>query len=190
MMIRGSRIRQIGWAALFAVCLSAFAALTFRVNAVKSEVRLAERQIVALQKEKIQLETEFQSRANQQQLADWNRIEFGYAAPDAGQYLEGERQLASLGVPRGLDAPNPIRVARAADESDFEAGFPALVSPLTGGAFGNGLASDENEASDARDDSDDSERPATDDAGLDGQSLADRLAIHNPIGAQLAEASE
>lgn len=184
MMIRGSRIRQIGWAALFAICLSAFAALTFRVNAVKSEVRLAERQIVALQKEKIQLETEFQSRANQQQLADWNRIEFGYGAPNADQYLESERQLAGLGVPRGLNAPNPIRVARAPDESELDTGFPALVSPLTGATYDN----------DAADDEDGSERPAAGDpdheAGAAGQSLADRLALSNPLGAQLGEASE
>lgn len=188
MMIRGSRIRQIGWAALFAICLSAFAALTFRVNAVKSEVRLAERQIVALQKEKIQLETEFQSRANQQQLADWNRIEFGYGAPNADQYLESERQLAGLGVPRGLNAPNPIRVARAPDESEMETGFPALVSPLTGAAYDNDAADD------AGDEEEGGERPATGDADYDagsaGQSLADRLALNNPIGAQLGEASE
>lgn len=184
MMVRGSRIRQIGWAALFAICLSAFAALTFRVNAVKSEVRLAERQIVALQKEKIQLETEFQSRANQQQLADWNRIEFGYGAPNADQYLESERQLAGLGVPRGLNAPNPIRVARAPDENEMETGFPALVSPLTGAAYEN----------DAGDDEEDSQRRETDgadyDAGSAGQSLADRLALSNPLGAQLGEVSE
>ena len=78
-MIRtGSRLRQIGWAVALSICVTGFVALTFRVNAVKSEVRLAEREIIALEREKLLLETEFQTRANQQQLANWNRVEFGY----------------------------------------------------------------------------------------------------------------
>ncbi len=131
MIAPGSRMRQIGWAMVLTACFVAFAALTLRVNAVKSEVRLAERQIIALQREKLLFETEFQTRANQQQLANWNRIEFGYKAPSADQYLENERQLASLGTPRGMDAPSPIRVAHA-DSEGGEKAAPAMVSPLTG----------------------------------------------------------
>lgn len=130
-MAPGSRMRQIGWAVVLAACVVAFAALTFRVNAVKSEVRLAERKIIALQREKLLLETEFQTRANQQQLANWNRIEFGYEAPRADQYLENERQLANLGAPRGIDSPDPIRIARAGAQR-AEKAAPAMVSPLTG----------------------------------------------------------
>lgn len=109
----GSRLRQIGWAVMLAVCLALFLALTFKVNAVKSEVRLAERKIIALQKEKLMLEVEFQTRASQRQLAAWNAIEFGYESPRAHQYLETERQLAMLGTGRAINAPAPIRVARA-----------------------------------------------------------------------------
>lgn len=129
-MVRGSRIRQIGWAVALTMCFGIFAALTFQVNSVKSEVRLAERQIVALEREKLLLETEFQARANQQQLADWNAIEFGYQAPRADQYIAAERQLASFGVPTGIGAPNPIRVARAPDSEDTS--FPEMVSPVSG----------------------------------------------------------
>ncbi|MCP5395952.1 MAG: hypothetical protein H6918_04330 [Sphingomonadaceae bacterium] len=131
-MIAGSRLRQIGWFVVLAVCFTAFLALTFRVNAVKSEVRLAERQIVALERKKILLETEFQTRANQQQLADWNAVEFGYQAPEADQYLESERQLAQLGQPRAATAPDPIRVARAPQPGEGNDRYPAMVSPLTG----------------------------------------------------------
>ncbi|MGX7951905.1 hypothetical protein ACWPM1_04985 [Tsuneonella sp. HG249] len=114
-----------------ALCVTLFAALTFKVNSVRSQVRLAERQILALQREKVLLETEFETRASQQQLAQWNAVDFGYQAPGADQYLEGERQLARLGEPRGATAPTPIRVARAPGEAaDRE--FPAMVSPLTG----------------------------------------------------------
>lgn len=113
MVAHTSRLRQIGWLALLAVCVAVFLALTFQVNAVKSDVRLVERKIIAAEQAKQMLETEFQTRANQHQLADWNRVEFGYSAPRADQYLEQERQLAALGTPRGINAPQPIRVAMA-----------------------------------------------------------------------------
>ena len=111
MIAGGSRLRQIGWALVLAVCFGLLLALTFKVNAVKSQVRLTERHIIAAQHDKLMLETEFQTRASQQQLANWNAIEFGYGPPRADQYLESERQLAALGTPRGLDAPSPVRVA-------------------------------------------------------------------------------
>ena len=131
MIVGGSRMRQIGWVLALMVCFAAFLALTLKVNTVKSQVRLAEREIVALEREKMLLETEFESRASQQQLSQWNAVEFGYQAPTADQYLENERQLASLGQPRGLNAPRPIRVAYAAAVADDEH-FPALVSPVSG----------------------------------------------------------
>lgn len=131
MWVAGSRRREIGWAVVLLACGALLAGLTFKVNSIKSQVLLAERQIIALETEKRILEIEFQARSNQQQLADWNRVEFGYVAPSAGQYLESERQLAALGTARGVGAPEPIRVARA-PEPDEEGGMLAMVSPLTG----------------------------------------------------------
>ena len=133
MNLTRDRIRSIGWAFVLTICFAFMLALTFRVNAVKSQVRLAERQIVSLRQEKLFLETEFQTRANQQQLRSLNEVEFGYEAPTAGQYLESERQLASLGKPRAADAPAPIRVATAAGEVEDNP-VVAMVSPLTGKA--------------------------------------------------------
>jgi len=179
MMRAGSRLRQIGWALALAICLTLFLALTFRVNAVKSDVRLAERKIIALEREKLLLETEFETRANQQQLANLNRIEFGYQAPKANQYLEGERQLASLGTPRRADAPDPIRVARAPIPND-KGLFPMMVSPLTGEPVaGEGIEdSAPVEESEGR-----QELSAP-------RSLAQRLAISNPLEGPIAEVSE
>lgn len=134
MNLTRDRVRSIGWAFVLTVCFALTMALTFRVNAEKSEVRLAERQIVSLKRQKLSLETEFLTRANQQQLRNLNDVEFGYEAPTSGQYIEGERQLASLGKPRGINAPEPIMVASAADVPE-QAGFRALVSPLTGQAI-------------------------------------------------------
>lgn len=134
MNLTRDRLRQVGWVAVLLTCGALLLALTFKVNAVKSQVRLTERQIVALRQETMFLETEFETRANQQQLSSLNQVEFGYQAPTAGQYLEGERQLAALGKPRRPDAPSPIRVASAADVTEDSA-FPAMVSPLTGKAM-------------------------------------------------------
>lgn len=176
-MRTGSRLRQITWAVALAICATLFVALTFRVNAVKSDVRLAEREIIALEREKMMLEIEFQTRASQQQLADYNRVEFGYGAPTADQYLEGERQLASLGMPRTADAPNPIRVARS-DEADASDGFPAMVSPLTGKPMEEVKEAPRQSASG-------DSQPMS--ANL---SLSERLALDNPIGGTVAELGE
>lgn len=113
MNLTRDRMHTIGWGMSLVICLALTLALTFRVNAVKSQVRLAERQITQLKQEKLFLETEFETRASQQQLKAFNDVDFGYSAPTVGQYLESERQLAALGKPRSPDAPDPIRVASA-----------------------------------------------------------------------------
>ena len=124
-----SHIGRIGWFAALAICAMLYLTLHLRVHAVTSEVIRAERQIVALEQQKILLETEFQTRSNQLQLEEWNRVDFGYVAPTAAQFLENERQLASFGSPRAAGAPEPIRVAGAGGEAPE---YPKLVSPLTG----------------------------------------------------------
>ncbi|GAD49473.1 hypothetical protein NT2_05_03940 [Caenibius tardaugens NBRC 16725] len=134
-MLPSARMRSIGWAVVLTVCIALFVGLTFQVNSVKSQVRLAERRIVSLEREKLLLETEFETRASQHQLANWNTVEFGYRAPRADQFLENERQLASLGTPPAIGAPDPIRVASADVQDDGGEAFPAMVSPLTGKAF-------------------------------------------------------
>lgn len=132
--VGGSRMRKIGWAAVLLTCTALYLGLHLKVNSVRSEVRQAERRIVALQEQKLMLETEFETRSNQQQLATWNEVDFGYKAPTAGQFLEGERQLAQFGTPRAKSAPEPIMVANAPSEEDMSS-FPAMVSPITGQAI-------------------------------------------------------
>jgi hypothetical protein len=122
--------RSIGWAFVLTVCFAVTMALTVRVNAMKSEVRLAERQLIALKREKIFLETEIETRGNQQKLRVLNDIEFGYQAPTAGQYLGSERQLAAYGKPAAADAPAPVRVAAAVDDTEQ---LPFAVAAEAGG---------------------------------------------------------
>lgn len=168
----GSRLRQIGWMVVLVLCAGGFVALTFRVNAIKSEVRLAEREIIALERQKVLLETEFQTRANQQQLADWNRIDFGFDAPTAAQYITDERDLAALSTGRGPGAPEPVRVARA--EQAEAGGMFALVSPMTGAAFGEA----------------DMPLPAAEPLADSDASLAERLSVATPLDSAASETGE
>ncbi len=178
----GSRLRQASWAATLSVALSLFLALTFHVNAIKSEVRLAERQIVSLEREKLLLETEFQSRASQRQLAEWNAVEFGYVAPRAGQFLENETELASLGTPPRADATQPIRVARAAPPLEEDNPLADWVSPLTGKPMAEEAS--ESMAEGAR-------RAAGRAAAKGAATLAERLAMtRDGEFAELAEAGQ
>ena len=111
-----SSLRRIGWLAALAACTALYLMLHLKVHAVRSEVVRAERQIVALEQEKLLLETEFETRASQRQLAAWNSVDFGYSAPTAEQFLDSERQLASFGSPRARSATLRAAVRTAAPE--------------------------------------------------------------------------
>lgn len=136
MMLTAARMRQIGWGALLAFCILAFTVMSLSVHAVQNEVVLAERRIIALKQETLLLETEFESRANQRQLAHWNRVEFGYLSPRADQYIDSRQDLAALGEPLGPDAPRPVRLARAdlaaLDPALADHGEHSMVSPISG----------------------------------------------------------
>lgn len=169
MMVSANRFRSIGWIALLLVCAALVMVLAFRVNALRSQVHRTEQQIISLRKEKLYLETEVETRANQQQLKLWNDVEFGYVAPSASQYLSNERQLAAFAKPDEPDAPTPIRVASADNAVAAEAAFPAIVSRLTG---------DPDISAPAERDSD---RTGSADHGLE-----DRDAATEALGARLA----
>lgn len=148
-MITGLQARSLGWMAVLAICLALVVILSFKVHAVKSEVLLAERQILALERETLLLETEFETRASQRQLASWNAVEFGYEAPRANQFLDAERQLASLGQRRSPDAPSPIRLARAevpGDGDSAPAPAAAMRSPVSGAKVTLASAASEKDA--------------------------------------------
>lgn len=126
-----SRIRRIGWLAALGTCIMLYALLHVKVNAVHAEVVRAEREIVRLENQNLLLETEFLTRSSQVQLAAWNRVDFGFEAPRAEQFIESPIQLASFGSPRAADAPRPIQLAGMTSGEDMPE-FPQLVSPLTG----------------------------------------------------------
>ena len=163
-----NRLRRIGWMAALATCTALYLMLHLKVHSVRSDVIRAERQIVALEQQKLLLETKFETRSNQLQLAAWNRVDFGYVAPSAEQFLENERQLASFGGPRAAGAPEPIRVAGGAGSE--APSFPKLVSPLTGEPVDEALVEPERSAQVAR--------------------LGERGTMRIPLGAVIGSASQ
>jgi hypothetical protein len=130
-MTQQSRLRRIGWFAALSICTLLYIGLHLKVNAVRSDVVRAERQVVSLEAQKTLLQTEFETRASQERLASWNRVEFGYVAPGVGQFVTDERELNDFGSPPRSGAPKQIRVASAASGEEAPP-FPKLVSPLTG----------------------------------------------------------
>ncbi len=126
-----ARMRRIGWFATLVICAGLYLVLHFNVHSLSSEVIKAERQIVQLEEQNMLLETEFLTRSSQVQLAAWNRMDFGYSAPEAAQFVDNERQLAQFGTPRGENAPAPILLARHV-EGEEAPPFRQLVSPITG----------------------------------------------------------
>jgi hypothetical protein len=126
-----ARFRRIGWFALLGVCTLLYGLLHLQVWSVSSEVKRAERHIVALEQHKMILETEFLTRSSQAQLAAWNRVDFGYSAPRADQFIGSERQLASFGMDGAVGHDEVLRLASFSADEEVEP-FPRLVSPITG----------------------------------------------------------
>lgn len=181
MNLTRDRLRSIGWVSLLTLCTAMTAALTLRVNAVKSEVYQAERRIVSMRNQMTFLETEYQTRSNQQQLKALNDVEFGYKAPRAQQYIEGERQLAVLGKPRSPGAPAPIRFSLViADEGPSS--IQPIVSPVTGDTQGNGTAGPASDAPESGAALASGVEPDKDPlrAAIDAKSLGERLARIGP----------
>lgn len=136
------RLRRFGWVAALGICFALYILLHIKVTAVHSDVVQAERRIVQLEEQNLLLETEFLTRANQVQLAAWNRVDFGFISPTADQYIDSARQLAQFGHAPAADAPPPIRLAGLRSGEDVPE-FPELISPLTGRPIKANLLADE-----------------------------------------------
>ncbi|ABF53600.1 conserved hypothetical protein [Sphingopyxis alaskensis RB2256] len=93
--------------------------VSLKVAATRSELTRVEREIDRARDNIRYLESELAVRASMRQLEQWNAEAFGYSAPDAGQYLASERQLASLD-----------RLPRARGANEVAPVLMAMVSPV------------------------------------------------------------
>lgn len=105
------RLHGLGWTALVFIVLILLYPLSLQVASVRSDLITVNREIVVAKREISYLEADLGARANYGQLVLWNDLQFGYAAPSAKQYLEGERALAELVGNPGKQRPVLVSVS-------------------------------------------------------------------------------
>lgn len=98
--------------------------VSLRVAATRSELAQVEYDVMKTRLNIRYLETEFSARASLRQLERWNAESLGYAAPEAAQFLSGERALAELDSLRPLNPARTDRMLLAVAE------VPAVVAPV------------------------------------------------------------
>ncbi|MBO9694898.1 MAG: hypothetical protein J7499_01740 [Sphingopyxis sp.] len=146
MLMAARKLQGIGLVLLVLIFAMMLYPVSLKVAATRSELTRIERQIDRTRDNIRYLESELAVRASMRQLEQWNADTFGYSAPDAGQYLESERQLASLDrLPRARGANevapvlmamvSPVAVPPVADKVAAKespvAGKPAAAKPAT-----------------------------------------------------------
>jgi hypothetical protein len=96
MTLAMKKLKNFGWLALLSIIAVLLYPLSLNVGALHSELVQTDRKIMETKREISFLQAELRTRANMQQLAEWNDLLYGYTAPTAEQFLEGERALANL----------------------------------------------------------------------------------------------
>ncbi len=119
MTLAMKKLKNFGWVALLSVIIVLLYPLSLNVGALHSELVSTDRKIMETKREISFLQAELRTRANMNQLAEWNDLLYGYGPPTAEQYLDGERALANLGG-IGPDV-KPVMVA----VSDIDGTVPA-----------------------------------------------------------------
>ncbi|KGB52437.1 hypothetical protein FG91_03555 [Sphingopyxis sp. LC81] len=127
MLMAARKLQGIGLVLLVLIFAMMLYPVSLKVAATRSELTRIERQIDRTRDNIRYLESELAVRASMRQLEQWNADTFGYSAPDAGQYLASERQLASLDrLPRarGANEVAPVLMAMVSP-----VGTPAVSAP-------------------------------------------------------------
>ncbi|MEI4509002.1 hypothetical protein WBQ88_20340 [Sphingopyxis sp. CCNWLW253] len=143
MLMAARKLQGIGLVLLVLIFAMMLYPVSLKVAATRSELTRIEKQIDRTRDNIRYLESELAVRASMRQLEQWNADTFGYSAPDAGQYLASERQLASLDrLPRarGANEVAPVLMAMvspvgtpavSAPKESPVAGKPAAAKPAT-----------------------------------------------------------
>ncbi|HJS10871.1 hypothetical protein [Sphingopyxis sp.] len=127
MLMAARKLQGIGLVLLVLIFAMMLYPVSLKVAATRSELTRIEKQIDRTRDNIRYLESELAVRASMRQLEQWNADTFGYSAPDAGQYLANERQLASLDrLPRarGTNEVAPVLMAMVSP-----VGTPAVSAP-------------------------------------------------------------
>lgn len=123
MLMAARKLQGIGLVLFVLMFAMTLYPVSLRVAATRSELAQVEYDVMKTQLNIRYLETEFSARASLRQLERWNAESFGYAAPEAAQFLSGERALADLDSLRPLGPTRTDRMLLAVAE------VPPVVAP-------------------------------------------------------------
>ena len=139
MTLAMKKLKNFGWLALLSIIAVLLYPLSLNVGGLHSELVRTDRKIMETKREISFLQAELRTRANMQQLAEWNELLYGYSPPTAEQFLDGERALANL---QGT-APDlkPVMVAVSSIDGVSPAGEIGRV-----GTAASNFGGDENKA--------------------------------------------
>lgn len=93
------RFRSVGWVAAVATAALGCYLVTQRVAGERQALSKVEHRILVSQREIRRLGTEIETRGRLSQLERWNSDVLALSAPRAGQYVDGEVQLADFNHP-------------------------------------------------------------------------------------------
>ncbi len=113
MLLAARKLQGIGLVLFVLMFAMTLYPVSLRVAATRSELAQVEYDLMKTQLNIRYLETEFSARASLRQLERWNAESLGYAAPEAAQFLSGERAMAELDSLRPVGTPRGDRVLLA-----------------------------------------------------------------------------
>jgi hypothetical protein len=128
MTLAMKKLKNFGWLALLSTIAVLLYPLSLNVGALHSKLVQTDRKIMETKREISFLQAELRTRANMQQLAEWNDVLYGYAPPTAEQFLDGERALARL------DGAGPVVKPVMVAVSNIDGSAPAGKIGKVGGA--------------------------------------------------------
>ena len=106
--------KSVGWVAGIGAAALTCYMFSLSVAAERAELAQLDSRIVNLKQSIRTLNTELETRGRVHQLQHWASADFGFAAPGANQFLEGEVTLAQLELPSQASAmETPVRLADA-----------------------------------------------------------------------------
>ncbi len=121
MMSAARKLQSIGLLMLVTICALLAYPVSLHVSSTRTELRRVEAEITETRRRIRVAEGEIAVLANLSQLERWNTETFGYVAPASGQYLPGERGLASvrqLRTPVAAQDRAPIVLAMGTADAD------------------------------------------------------------------------
>lgn len=114
-MTAAYRLRGLGWFLSGVIVVLGCYLVSLQVAAERKKVADVERAIIRAQRDIRQLETEFATRANMDQLQKWNGEVFALAAPTADQFVPDDVALAQVSFTGG-NGPRQMLVPSAPAE--------------------------------------------------------------------------